>query len=140
MIDSPVSSGKKQSLIRRMAALGIREEDIREQFILGSGKGGQKINKTSSCVRLMHRPSGASVKCAQGRSREFNRFMARRRLCDVIEERMIGEESERRKKAEKVRRQKHRRSRRQKEKMLEEKRRQSRKKQMRGRVARDDEE
>lgn len=133
MTESAVSLRKRRSLEARMARLGLRERDLTEQFILGSGAGGQKINKTSSCVRLRHEPSGLSVKCGESRSREDNRFLARRLLCDAVEEKLHGERSERRKKAEKIRRQKRRRSRRQKELVLEQKHRQSGKKKLRAR-------
>ena len=118
MNESPVSQTKKDALTARMLALGIREPELNEKFILGSGKGGQKVNKTSSCVYLRHRPTGLEVKCSQTRSREQNRFLARRELCDRLEARQRGEQSARRQAIEKIRRQKRRRSRRQKERML----------------------
>ena len=68
-----------------MERLGIREEDIEERFILSSGKGGQKVNKTSSCVSLYHKPTKIMVKCQQSRSQSLNRFFARRKLADYIE-------------------------------------------------------
>jgi len=80
-----VSPEKQAALDARMAKLRIREEDLVEKFILGSGSGGQKINKTSSCVYLKHVPSGIEVKCQAHRSREMNRFLARHELCDRIE-------------------------------------------------------
>ena len=61
-----------------MAALGIREEDLEEKFIRSSGKGGQHVNKTSTCVWLKHLPSGIEVKCMEERSQSINRFLARR--------------------------------------------------------------
>ena len=122
MNESPVSQTKKDALTARMLVLGIREPELEEKFILGSGKGGQKVNKTSSCVYLRHRPTGLEVKCGQTRSREQNRFLARRELCDRLEARQHGEQSTRRQAIEKIRRQKRRRSRRQKERMLAEKR------------------
>jgi len=118
MNESPVSQTKKNALTARMLAFGIREPELEEKFILGSGKGGQKVNKTSSCVYLRHRPTGLEVKCSQTRSREQNRFLARRELCDRLEARQRGEQSARRQAIEKIRRQKRRRSRRQKERML----------------------
>ncbi len=121
-----------------MTKLGILDKDILEKFILGSGRGGQKLNKTSSCVYLRHLSSGIEVKCQQTRSREGNRFAARRELCDKLEERTLGAQSARRQKAEKIRRQKRRRSRRQKERMLEQKHHQSAKKQLRQIVDQDD--
>ncbi|MEI6514497.1 MAG: peptide chain release factor-like protein [bacterium] len=114
-----------------MAKLGIRESDLIENFILGAGAGGQKLNKTSSCVQLRHSRSGLEVKCQRERSRELNRFLARRELCDRIEERILGQKSARQQEAEKIRRQKRRRSRRQKERMLDDKRKHSVKKQSR---------
>ena len=80
-----VSQEKQDSLSIRMEKLGIREEDLIEKFILGSGSGGQKVNKTSSCVYLKHLPTGLEVKCQRERSREMNRFYARRELCDKLE-------------------------------------------------------
>ena len=114
-----------------MRALGIREGDLEEKFVLGSGRGGQKLNKTSSCVYLRHMTTGIGVKCARTRSRELNRFLARRELCDRLEKKQRGETEERRKAIEKIRRQKRRRSRRQKERMLESKHMQSLKKERR---------
>ena len=131
MSDRFVGIEKKQALDQRLAQFGVREQDLVERFILGTGKGGQKLNKTSSCVYLRHTPSGIEVKCQRERSRELNRFLARRELCDRLEERLEGAKSARQQAAEKVRRQKRRRSRRQKERMLEGKRRHALKKQAR---------
>lgn len=117
-----VSPEKESQLNERMAQLGIRECDIDEQFIRGSGKGGQKVNKTSSCVQLRHRPSGIEVKCQRERSQMMNRFFARRELCDRLEERIKGIRSRRQQEIEKIRRQKRKRSKRQKERMLDDKR------------------
>jgi protein subunit release factor B len=111
---------------------------VDEHFIRGSGKGGQKINKTSSCVQLVHRPSGIEIRCQQTRSQADNRYWARRELCDRIEENLLGEKSARQQAAEKIRRQKRRRSRRAKARMLDAKTRQGEKKKMRGRVRPDE--
>jgi len=123
-----VSVDKRLALNTRMARLGIRDADLVERFVLGSGSGGQKINKTSSCVYLRHGPSGIEIKCQRERSREQNRFLARRELCDRIEERLSGAQSRRQQQIEKIRRQKRRRSRRQKERMLQDKHHRSEKK------------
>jgi protein subunit release factor B len=128
MADNVISEKKQQQLALRMERLNIQEADLDEQFVKGSGKGGQKINKTSSCVVLFHQESGIKVKCQRGRSQAANRFYARRELCDRLEEHIQGIKSERQKQREKIRRQKRRRSRRQKERMLEGKRRQGEKK------------
>jgi len=126
-----VSQAKQDTLAERMKQLRIGEEDLVEKFILGSGRGGQKVNKTSSCVYLKHEPSGIEIKCQRTRYRELNRFHARRELCERLAERIEGEKSRRQAEAEKIRRQKRRRSRRQKQRMLEEKHRQSEKKKLR---------
>ncbi len=129
-----VTPEKEAALRRQMESLRIHEADLRERFIRGSGSGGQKINKTSSCVYLMHVPSGIEVKCQRARSQSLNRFLARRELCEQLRERIEGEMSKRQQAREKIRRQKRRRSRRQKARMLDEKRKQGEKKALRGRV------
>lgn len=133
-----VTPEKEKALLTRMEALQIREADLVERFVKGSGKGGQKVNKTSSCVYLLHVPSQEEVKCQRGRSQSMNRFFARRELCDRIEARIQGEESRREQEREKIRRQKRRRSRRQKARMLDEKSKQSEKKTLRQTVRNDD--
>ncbi len=126
-----VSPEKDAALARAMERLGIREADLVERFVKGSGKGGQKINKTSSCVYLLHEPTGIEVKCRRGRSQALNRFLARRTLCERVEVRIQGEKSAREQAREKIRRQKRRRSRKQKARMLDEKTKQGEKKAMR---------
>ncbi|MBX9744190.1 MAG: peptide chain release factor-like protein [Chlamydiales bacterium] len=116
-----LSKEKIEELARRMEQLDLQEEDLIEKFILGSGKGGQKVNKTSSCVYLKHIPTGLEVKCSQERSRALNRFFARRELCEKLEGIVLKEKSQKQQAFEKIRRQKRRRSRKQKEKMLAEK-------------------
>lgn len=117
-----------------MAEASVFEEDLEESFILGGGPGGQKTNKTSSVVRLVHAPSGIAVKVGESRSREDNRYLARRMLAEIILEREHKRKSVARQKAEKIRRQKRRRSRRQREKLLEAKHAHSEIKQLRKRV------
>lgn len=134
MSETFASSSKTDALSVRMHRLGVMESDLVEKFVLGSGKGGQKLNKTSSCVYLRHVPSGIEVKCQRERSRSLNRFFARRELCDRLEQRLLGAQSARQQEWEKIRRQKRRRSRRQKEKMLADKHHHSRKKGFRGNV------
>lgn len=102
-----------------MKEASLYEDDLEESFILGGGPGGQKTNKTSSVVRLSHEPSGVAVKVGESRSREDNRWLARRMLAEMILEREHKRKSAARQKAEKIRRQKRRRSRRQKQKMLD---------------------
>lgn len=138
MADEYVTRAKQRELAAELERLGVTDGELVEKFILGSGSGGQKVNKTSSCVYLKHEPTGIEVKCQRSRSREKNRFLARRELCETLKERIRGEKSKRRQAAERIRRQKRRRSRRQKERMLELKHRQSVKKQQRARVSVDE--
>jgi protein subunit release factor B len=111
-----------------MERLGIREEDLEEQFVRSGGRGGQNVNKVATCVYLKHRPTGLEVKCQQERSQALNRFLARRILCDRLDALISGRESEERRRIEKIRRQKRKRSKRAQEKVLEAKHRQSEKK------------
>ena len=124
--------------IERIKALmdeaSVYEDDLEERFILGGGPGGQKTNKTSNVVRLVHEPSGLMVRCGETRSRETNRWIARRTLAEMILEREKGRKSAARQAAEKIRRQKRRRSRRQKQKILDEKHARSETKALRRRV------
>ena len=78
------SPAKEKLLAERMSALGVREEDLEEQFVRSSGAGGQKVNKTSSCVLLHHRPTGIRIKCQQERSQAINRYIARLLLLEKL--------------------------------------------------------
>ena len=123
-----ISENKEKALLERMEKLGIKEEDLRETFVRASGSGGQKVNKTSSCVFLLHLPTGLSVKCQQERSQALNRFVARRLLLDRIERIKKGRASAEQKRIEKIKRQKRRRSKKAREKVLQMKHAQSEKK------------
>jgi len=79
-----VSEAKNRLLREMMASLGVREDEIAESFIRSSGKGGQHVNKTSTCVYLRHLPTGIEVKCGTDRSQSVNRFLARRELLEKI--------------------------------------------------------
>ena len=134
-----VSAEKQRVLNERMSRLGIREQDLVEKFVRSSGKGGQKVNKTSSCVYLKHLPTGIEVKCQRERYQSLNRFLARRLLTDKIERTILGKLSEEEQRIQKIRRQKRKRSRRAKEKMLHDKKMRSRKKTLRSRKIHSDE-
>ena len=105
-----VSEEKNRWLREKMSALGIREEDLMEKFVRSSGKGGQHVNKTSTCVWLKHLPTGIEVKCMAERSQSLNRFLARRELLERIET-LSGLPTRRELDAEKSRKQKARRKR-----------------------------
>ena len=130
-MQNPLSTEKLAALEQRMAALGINEGDLLEKFVRGSGSGGQKINKTSSCVFLKHLPTGVCIKCQIDRSRELNRFLARRDLCEQLEMIRDGKASAKTQAIEKLRRQKRRRSRRSKQRSTADKRLLSNKKSLR---------
>ncbi|MFH1397802.1 MAG: peptide chain release factor-like protein [Candidatus Omnitrophota bacterium] len=129
-----VGLDKENALREMMLRQGVREEDIREKFIRSQGPGGQNVNKVSTCVYLVHLPTGIEVKCQVERSQAQNRFLARQILLKKIESAILGKLSQERKRIEKIRRQKRRRSRRAKLKILESKRRHSAKKSFRSGV------
>ena len=118
----PISSSKAAALAERMRKLGIREADLDEKFVRSGGKGGQNVNKVSTCVVLVHTRSGLAVKCQRERTQALNRYRARVMLADKIEKQILGERSAAAARAAKIRRQKRRRSRNAKEKLLHDKR------------------
>jgi len=107
-----VSQDKERALEARLQALQIHAEDLEETFVRSSGPGGQHVNKTSTCVRLLHRPTGLSVKVQRSRSQGLNRFLARRLLADRVEQQLGGAASSHAQQRDKIRRQKQRRARR----------------------------
>jgi len=134
----PLTGDRARAIAERLAALGIRDEDLDESFIHSGGKGGQNVNKVATCVVLVHRPTGTMVKCQRERTQGANRLVARALLADKIEEARLGRASARRQEQEKIRRQKRRRSRRSKQRMLADKHAHAAKKATRGRVHGDD--
>src|SRR6266496_1957767 len=86
----PVGPEKQAQLALRMAALGVSEGELEETFVRSGGHGGQNVNKTSTCVQLLHRPTGLVVKCQTTRQQGLNRYIARRLLLDKIERQRTG--------------------------------------------------
>lgn len=129
-----VSPEKQRLLLERMQALGVREQDIEEQFVRSSGAGGQRVNKVATCVLLHHRATDIRVKCQTERSQALNRFLARRILLDKIEAKLRGDRTTKEQEVARIRRQKRRRSRRAKLKLLADKRHHAEKKSLRAAV------
>lgn len=133
-----MSLPNEEALQKRLTKLRIREEDLQEEFVRGSGPGGQKINKTSSTVVLRHVPSGIEVRCQRERSQVMNRYWARMDLCDRLEtaraEAKLALQNER----EKLRRQNRPRPRGLKQRILDTKKNRSGVKKNRGRVKGDE--
>lgn len=122
------------ALLKRMRKLGIREEDLEESFIRGTGAGGQKINKTSSTVVLVHVPTGVEVRCQRERSQSQNRVIAREDLCDKIEGKLQAARQEKKDAVEKKKRQTRKRPYGLQMRILETKHKRSEVKKKRGRV------
>ncbi|MEY3773521.1 MAG: hypothetical protein RLZZ129_301 [Verrucomicrobiota bacterium] len=120
---------------RRLAALGLRAEDVEERFIRGAGPGGQKINKTSSTVVLRHRPSGTEVRCQAERSQAANREAAWVLLCEKLERTQAADRLAREQVREAERRRTRQKSRGQKVRMIEAKKHRAKHKARRGRVS-----
>ncbi|MDB6033714.1 MAG: peptide chain release factor [Verrucomicrobiales bacterium] len=137
MSTSSTNSEKEAQIAQRMLDLRVREQDIEESFVRSGGHGGQNVNKTSTCVMLMHRPTGLQVKCQTTRHQGLNRLQARRMLLDKIEAQRKQAIDAERARIEKNRRAKRPRSRGAKERILANKAHRSVKKQNRGRVGMD---
>jgi peptide chain release factor len=118
----------------RLAALGVRPDDIEERFIRGSGPGGQKINKTSSTVWLRHRPTGIEVRCQAERSQAANRERAWLEMCERLEQRQRAARDAAQGLREKSRRQTRQKSYGQKVRMIQTKKHRAKSKVRRGRV------
>ena len=112
MLNFGVTQAKEADLRARMESCGLREADIEEHFVSSGGPGGQKVNRSATCVYLRHVPTGLDVKTQQARSQALNRFFARRRLCELLEARQLGAKSPAAQRREKLRKQKDRRKRR----------------------------
>jgi peptide chain release factor len=126
-----ISHEQNNPLTQRMAALGVKEADLEESFVHSGGHGGQNVNKVSTCVVLVHRPTGIQVRCQESRHQGQNRVVARRLLLDKIESQRREMAAAERARVEKIRRQKRKRSQAAKDRILADKALRSRKKQQR---------
>ncbi len=108
MAINPKNLQKQQDKLQR---LGLKKEDLEEKFILSSGPGGQKTNKTSSAVYLKHLPTGIQVKASADRSREINRYLAREKLIEAFQNQVLNLKTKKQKQLAKKKKQKKRRRR-----------------------------
>lgn len=67
-------------------SFGILPEDCEEHFVRGTGPGGQKKNKTNSCVELFHTPTRITLRVQTHREQHKNRIMAYKILIKKIEQ------------------------------------------------------
>lgn len=131
---APSRADVPAALAARLNALGIREADLEESFVRSGGHGGQNVNKTATCVMVLHRPTGLRVKCQESRQQGMNRVRARELLADKLEARRSAQVAAERARVEKLRRQKRGRSAGAKRRMLADKARHAAKKAIRRRV------
>ena len=103
---SNISNEKWGVLNKQLENLGVNCKKIVEKFILGSGSGGQKINKTSATVQLTY--DSFSITYGKSRYRDSNRYFARKELVEQIE-RDRGIKTKKLAKIEKIIKQKKRR-------------------------------
>ena len=125
-------------ILKKLAALRVRLDEVEERFVRGTGPGGQKINKTSSTVWLRHRPTGVEVRCQRERSQGANREVAWAELVAKLQARKTQALAAVVDAREEERRRTRQKSRRQKIRMIQSKKHRAKHKARRGRVGADD--
>jgi len=125
-------------ILEKLAALGVRLDDVEERFVRGTGPGGQKINKTSSTVWLRHDPTGVEVRCQRERSQAANRELAWEEFVTKLYARKYQALAAVVEAREEERRRTRQKSRRQKILMIQSKKHRAKHKARRGRVGGDD--
>lgn len=90
---SIVASIRCAHCIDRSKVPVLNEEDLVEQFVHGSGPGGQAVNKLSNCVVLCHTPTGIVVRCHEARLLHENRKLARKMMLEKLDEHINGDMS-----------------------------------------------
>jgi len=109
--DAEVGRGVGGVAFTRRDLMELNEKDLVESFVKGSGRGGQKVNKTNSCVQLLHKPTGTRVRCQFSRDLQANRKRARTIMRQRLEELLLGAQSRTAMKAAKERKKKDRKRR-----------------------------
>lgn len=99
----------------------IDKKDVIETFVRSSGPGGQNVNKTSTCVQLLHCPTGIRVKCQESRSQDINRQRAWELLKEKIYQQDLKKQQDMQHEIQRKKRQHRKRSKLSKEKMLADK-------------------
>ncbi len=80
-----VATPQTEQQIKTPIDVILNEDELEETFAKGSGKGGQKINKTMNRVVLVHKPTGLRVSCQEVRDLDTNRKLARRMLVEKLD-------------------------------------------------------
>lgn len=71
--------------MKPIISIVLKEEDLDEKFVRCTGNGGQKVNKSSSKVDLVHNPTGIKISCQDFRDLSSNRDRARKLLRDKLD-------------------------------------------------------
>lgn len=118
----------------QLRKLGLRVEDVEETFQRSSGPGGQNVNKVSTAVTLVHRPSGFQLTVQDHRSQLANRQLARERFVAAFRQQRADARNALKHEREKTRRANRPKPRGLKRRILDQKKQRGQTKQLRKRV------